>query len=176
MSVQISSKEAFAYAELLEILNHMEKAQVEKLPKKLITVFETCASKEYTNHLDLNIPLENQISEETAALLAMLLLNYWYESEEQKQELINLYTENERKYQESLREKYNPENIFTNNNISEEQTKVNLSFSENSVQKTQEPSNSYLPIDYNSLSWHKKLFTKIKSFIYKLFQKKSSSL
>ena len=42
----------------------------------------------------------------------MLNLNYWCESEKEKQELIFLYAENDRKREEELREKYNPDNLF----------------------------------------------------------------
>ena len=47
----------------------------------------------------------------------MLNLNYWCETEEEKQELIKHYTENERKYQEELRKKYNTDNIFQKKKI-----------------------------------------------------------
>ena len=57
--------------------------------------------------MDANVPLEEQeISEKTTAILAMLMLNYWCESPEQKQELTDMFNENERKYQEELQRKY----------------------------------------------------------------------
>ena len=52
----------------------------------------------------------------TLPLLAMLLINYWCNTKEEKEELINKYFENEQKYQEQLREKYNPDFLFNKNN------------------------------------------------------------
>ena len=45
-------------------------------------------------------------------------MNYWCNSQEEKQELKDLFKENEIKYQAELREKYNPDNIFKNRNHS----------------------------------------------------------
>ena len=42
----------------------------------------------------------------------MLKLNYWCTNEKEKEGLLNLLNENEKKYQEELRKKYNPNNLF----------------------------------------------------------------
>ena len=116
MAVTIKPEQAFAYAEILEILDYMEEEYVNKIPQKLINVIKENASDTYERHLDANVPLEEQeISEKTTAILAMLMLNYWCESPEQKQELTDMFNENERKYQEELQRKYDPNNIFNNN-------------------------------------------------------------
>lgn len=52
--------------------------------------------------------------EETLALIAMLNLQYWCKDENEKERLKSVYAENERKYQDELREKYNPDNLFKN--------------------------------------------------------------
>ena len=52
----------------------------------------------------------------TLAILAMLNLNYWCENQEEKQELLRAYSDNDKKREEELREKYNPDNIFKNKN------------------------------------------------------------
>ena len=52
--------------------------------------------------------------EETLALIAMLNLQYWCKDENEKERLKSIYAENERKYQNELREKYNPDNLFKN--------------------------------------------------------------
>ena len=44
------------------------------------------------------------------------MIQYWYKDESKKQKLLEVLDENERKYQEELREKYNPDNIFKNKN------------------------------------------------------------
>ena len=93
----------------------------EKIPKKLIDFFETNSAKDYKFNIDLAIPLKEQkLKTKTLSLLAMLNLNYWCNSEEEKQELLKHYSENEKKYQEELREKYNVNNIFKNSNQEDE--------------------------------------------------------
>ena len=44
----------------------------------------------------------------------MLNLQYWCKDENEKERLKSIYAENERKYQNELREKYNPDNLFKN--------------------------------------------------------------
>lgn len=125
MAVQVKPDQAYAYAELLEILSYMESEYTSKIPKKLMQVLQRNALTTYENHIDATKPLEEQkISQKTAALIGMLTLQYWCESEEQKQELINVFKENERVYQENLRKKYNPDNIFNNNNVQAEENMV----------------------------------------------------
>lgn len=191
MSVVIKPDQAYAYAEILEILDYMEEEYVSKVPNKLINVIKENASDTYERHLDANVPLEEQeISEKTTALLAMLMLNYWCESPEQKQELADIFNENERKYQEELKEKYNPDNIFNNDAKvtaapAIEQKEVKEEIKENvAAASVEEPKVSTikvenveigdpnnLPMDYSSYPWYKKIATKIRNFIYKLFKK-----
>ena len=209
MAVTIKPEQAFAYAEILEILDYMEEEYVNKIPQKLIKVIKENASDTYERHLDANVPLEEQeISEKTTAILAMLMLNYWCESPEQKQELTDMFNENERKYQEELQRKYDPNNIFNNNpkpveepkavvepvkeTVKEETTTsssetVDFESSDESLSSSSEGekresvstlvvenveiSSENLPMDYSSYPWYKKIATKIRNFIYKLFKK-----
>ena len=121
----MKSEEKIAYKQLITILNNMEPEYKEKIPKKLMKLFEENSAEDYEFHLDLTRPLQEQeLNSKTLALLAMLNLNYWCETEEEKQELIKHYTENERKYQEELRKKYNTDNIFQKNNRENKQEKT----------------------------------------------------
>lgn len=166
MSNNISTKDAFAFAELLEILSYMEEDDVNKLPQKLMDIFKENADKEYQNHINIDIPLEEQnISEDTTALLGMLAVNYWCSTEEEKQMLLEAYEENEKAYQDSLREKYNPEAIF--DNVKEASTTETADFESKETSNIQ----SNLPIDYQSFPWYKKVFTNIRNFVYKLLHK-----
>jgi hypothetical protein len=209
MAVVVKPEQAYAYAEILEILDYMEEEYVNKIPQKLIKVIKENASDTYERHLDANVPLEEQeISEKTTAILAMLMLNYWCESPEQKQELTDMFNENERKYQEELQRKYDPNNIFNNNpkpveepkavvepvkeTVKEEATTrssetVDFESSDESLSSSSEGekresvstlvvenveiSSENLPMDYSSYPWYKKIATKIRNFIYKLFKK-----
>lgn len=115
--IQMRNEQRESYTEVLTILNHMEMEYQEKIPKKLIDFFERNSAKDYKFDIDLAIPLkEQELKTKTLSLLAMLNLNYWCNSDEEKQELIKHYSENEKKYQEELREKYNPDNLFKKRN------------------------------------------------------------
>lgn len=102
-----------AMAELLHYLKGIKQSDVNKVPNKLIEFFKENASKDYNCDFDYTKPLkEIKLQEETKGLIAMLCLKYWCETEEQRQQFIAKLNENERKYQEELSEKYNPDNIF----------------------------------------------------------------
>ncbi len=106
-----------AYAEVDKILSFMEVKYVEKVPKKMREMFKNEKLQDYEPNIDKNIPLaEQQLERKTLAILAMLNLNYWCENQEEKQELLRAYSDNDKKREEELREKYNPDNIFKNKN------------------------------------------------------------
>ncbi len=102
-----------AYAEVDEILANMESIYVEKIPKKIRELFSNNRLEGYTPNINSKIPLDEQnLQKKTYSILAMLNLNYWCENENEKKELIAIYAENDRKKEEELREKYNPDNLF----------------------------------------------------------------
>ena len=92
---------------------------------------------------------EQKLQKKTIDILAMLTLNYWCNSEEEKAELMSMYSDNELKYQEELREKYNPDNLFKN------KTRIQENIQENVEEK------QLVVID--DKPWYKKIFEKIKN-------------
>ena len=116
---------AKAYAEVDTILSFMEIQFIEKVPKKLRETIKNEKSKEYHPKIDKSIPLDEQnLERKTYAILAMLDLQYWCNTEEEKQELLSMYANNDKKYQEELRQKYNPDNIFPNRTTEKESTSL----------------------------------------------------
>lgn len=114
-----------AYAEVDTILSFMEIQFIEKVPKKLRETIKNEKSKEYHPKIDKSIPLDEQnLERKTYAILAMLDLQYWCNTEEEKQELLSMYANNDKKYQEELRQKYNPDNIFPNRTTEKESTSL----------------------------------------------------
>ncbi len=106
-----------AYAEVDKILSFMAVRYVEKVPKKMREMFKNEKLQDYEPNINKNIPLEEQqLERKTLAILAMLNLNYWCENQKEKQELLRAYSDNDKKIEEELREKYNPDNIFKNKN------------------------------------------------------------
>ena len=173
MAVEIKQDQAYAYAELLEILSYTDIALVNKIPNKLMNIFKSYALPNYEKHINVQIPLEEQdISKKTASLIALLSLNYWCESEEEKSEIKNILSENEKIKEQKLREKYNPDNIFNNTTSTTTQTQTVV---ETPVQTTtQSESSTNLPMDYNKLPWYKKAFTSFRNFLLKIFKKQNN--
>lgn len=102
-----------AYAEVDMILSFMDNKYIEKIPKKMRDFFKNEKLQNYEPNINPQLPLEDQeLQKKTYAILAMLNINYWCNNEEEKKELIQLYAENDKKKEEELREKYNPDNIF----------------------------------------------------------------
>lgn len=104
-----------AYAEIDAVLSLMDNKYLDEIPSKLIELFSKEKSKDYIKEIVADKPLKEQnLKEETLSILAVLNYNYWCKDKVHKEELLELYSENERKYQDELREKYNPDNIFKN--------------------------------------------------------------
>lgn len=150
----MNDNEGLAYSEVDEILNNLEDEYVEKIPMKIRQFFKETKNKEYKPIIRTDVPLEEQnLKRETIILLAILNLNYWCESEEEKQELLNSFSKNEElKEQErkELEERYNPDNLFKKR--------------KNEIHKIIEDSNKQL-VEYKEKNFIQKLFDKIIKFL-----------
>lgn len=172
MAVELTHEDTYAFAEVLELLSFMDEESVSKIPKKLIALFETHASKSYQKHLSPDLPLEEQnISEKTISYLGVLCLNYWCESEEEKQDMLNQVRQNDIRKEEELREKYSYEKMFNNQKTSEEHSSNNIV---SEIKQSNYSEN--LPIDYNNLPWYKKILSKVRSFFKNILKTKNPTL
>lgn len=116
----INIKNANAMSEVLHYLKGIRKVDIDKLPKKLLNFLEENASKDYICDFDYSKPLrELKLLDDTKGILGLICLNYWCETEEEKNNFKNILNENEIQYQKELREKYNVDNIFKNSPDSE---------------------------------------------------------
>lgn len=105
-----------AYTEVLCILKYMDPEKVERIPKKLMSFFKNNVCENYNFELKEGVSLKNQkLSSRTITLLAMLNFNYWCDTEEEKEKLMKIYYENEKKYQQLIEQKYSVENMFDKN-------------------------------------------------------------
>ena len=105
-----------AYAELLYYLKGINPNDIIKIPRDLINHFENFKNPEYVCNFDYTKPLnELNLLEETKGLIGMICLNYWCDTLEKKQQLLNTMNANELKYQEILKKLYDPDNIFKKN-------------------------------------------------------------
>ena len=143
---------SLAYSEVYAILNMIEDEYKERVPKNVMDFFEEERDKEYNPIIDVNIPLEKQnLKRKTLVLLAILNLNYWCDSEEEKQEILDSFAKNEelkRIKEKELTENYNINNLFKK--IENNETEVSL-------------------IEYKKQNFIQKIILKIKS----LFRRKN---
>lgn len=102
-----------AMAETLHYLKGISQDDVDKIPKKLMQFLKENASQDYKCEFDYTKPLnELNLTDEAKGLIAMICLNYWCETDEQKIKFRNHLNANEQVYQEELRKKYNVDDIF----------------------------------------------------------------
>lgn len=145
---------SLAYSEVCTILNMLEDEYKERVPKNVMDFFEEERDKEYNPIIDVNIPLEKQnLKRKTLVLLAILNLNYWCDSEEEKQEILDSFAKNEelkRLKEKELTENYNINNLFNKIENTENKTEVSL-------------------IEYKKQNFIQKIISKIKS----LFRRKN---
>lgn len=101
-----------AVGEVLIILENTEESLINKIPKQLLEFWREIASKDINLEIDTSKSLsELNLKPKTKALIAMIYRNYWCTPEERK-EYDKILRENEEKFQEEARQKYNPEDIF----------------------------------------------------------------
>ena len=103
-----------AAVEVLDILKHTREEDVKKIPKKFIEFLEENKSQTYIANLDYTKTIsEMKLKSKTQALLGLIYLKYWA-NEEERVAFEKRVKENEIKYQEKLRQKYNIDNLFNN--------------------------------------------------------------
>lgn len=101
------------YSEVYQVLNFLGNEYIDKLPKSLVNMLEKKRDINYEPKYTEDIPLNKQnIKKETISIIALLHLNYWCENENEKFELKQIFKNNEDMYENELRKKYNPDNIF----------------------------------------------------------------
>ena len=71
--------------------------------------------------------IDQNLKRETIVLLAILNLNYWCETPEEKQEILDELSQNEKEKQDLL-EEYNPDNLFKKkpNDVVENEDTINI--------------------------------------------------
>lgn len=136
--------------EVEEVLAHTKRELVEKIPNNVRKFFIENSKDvtEYKAKYNPDISLEEQdLLEETKGILTLFYRDYWC-TEEEKLALEKILNENEQKYQEELREKYNPDIFEKDEN-----------FKEKIITEV-----SNVPAFVIELKWYEKLFQKIKIF------------
>lgn len=143
-----------AYTEVLEIINHFSKEDLNKIPQEKIEFYNENKDKDYNFKIDVNIDLaEQNISREANAILVSLFRDY-FATEKQKVILDNLLKQNQEKAEQEKREKYNPDDIFKPNK------RVNSN-------EPTETTDELLPIKVEEEKWYKKILEFFRSIFKK---------
>ena len=108
----VSVEYSEAIVEVLEILQYSDNNIISKIPKQLIEFWQRNKSTTYKPNLNHNKPInEMNLKSKTKSIITMIYLNYLCDDAEKKK--INLILkDNEKKYQEELKEKYHADNLF----------------------------------------------------------------
>lgn len=147
--MNIKTKEI--YSEVYQVLNLLGDEYINKLPRSLYNMIKEKRDINYIPQYTEDLPLNQQnIQKNTLAIITLLHLNYWCEDDNEKYEIKRILKENENKYQEEIRNKYNPDDIFKQINH-EEQEQIDIAKKQISM------------IEYKE-SFFKKIINKIKNF------------
>ena len=104
-------------SEVLEILKHTKKADVDKISPKFLEFLNKNALADYEPRLDHSKSIkEMRLNDMTIAILSIIASKYWLSSED-KENFENRLKENEEKYKKELQQKYNADNLFKNKNV-----------------------------------------------------------
>jgi len=91
------------YSEVYAILIALGDEYIQKTPPDIFDFVANNRDKNHVIEIDENLPLEEQnLSKETISFIAMLKLDYWCQTDEEKAELLSLLETNEEKIKEVL--------------------------------------------------------------------------
>lgn len=143
-----------AFSEVEQILNLMPTNLSNKIPARFKNIISSEKSKTYTPRI--SEPFEEcELKEETTIVLAVIYRDFLC-SKEEREELLERDRNKLLEFEEELRKKYNPDNLFKNKNNSSENIQDNIS-TETAM------------VEYKEKNFLQKLFDKIKN----LFKRKS---
>lgn len=136
-----------AFSEVEQILNLMPTNLSNKIPTKFKNIISLEKSKTYIPKI--SEPFEEcELKEETNVILAVIYRDFLC-SKEERAELLERDRNKLLEFEQELREKYNPDNIFKNKNNSSESIQDNIS-TETAI------------VEYREKNFIQKIFEKIK--------------
>ena len=148
----VSVEYSKAIAEVLDILEHTKKEDVDKISPSFMKFLKENTSKEYIPKLDHNKRIKDmQIQERTIGILSIINSKFWCNDKE-KVKFNEKLNKNEENYQNELREKYNSDNLFKN------REEIGKCIQYNKSKETD-------MIEYREKSFIQKLFDRIKHLL-----------
>ncbi len=146
----MEDKYSRALKEVYVILENSEEKIKRKIPENFKLFVSKNMDKEYIPNISFNNEAwEDTIMEETQQILAVIYRDYLVTKEE-REELLKEESEEEKRIEQELREKYNPDNIFKKNKEKDKSNDTNTSM-----------------IKIEEIKWYKKIISKILSIFKK---------
>lgn len=92
------------YSEVYAVLAALGDECIKKTPKYVLDYIAENRDCDYVVKIDKNLPLEEQnLSRDAIAVIAVLKLDYWCETDEERKELISILEANDQKEDELLK-------------------------------------------------------------------------
>lgn len=133
-------KNMIAYSEIWAILNLLEDSYSSRVPQHVKAFFEEERLKDYVPQIDIDTPLtEQNLQRETIVLLALLNVNYWCDSEEERQAYLMEMAKNDNKDYDPDDKSWDWSNLFDfslegdNNMKTDKELKIKIATGEISV-------------------------------------------
>ncbi len=116
-----------AITEVMDILRHMKQQDVDKISPSFMQYLKDNVSTTYVPNLDHTCAIDKmQLRKQTRIILAIIYRKFWC-GQENKKNFDRILNENERDYQEEMRKKYNPDDVFKNKKMQDSKgTQSNL--------------------------------------------------
>ena len=109
------------YSEVYSVLNLLDENDLKRIPEDILFFIKANMSED-VDYMDKNQSLDEIKITRDAEDMLMLLTYHYLCDDTEKVEVNKIMEENEKKHQEELKEKYNPDNVFNNVKSSEEQS------------------------------------------------------
>ena len=151
--IQMMNSLNIALAEVSQILNLLGNEYINKIPYKFLKFME----ENKAEHISISITEDNyenvELTRNAIIIISMLNLNYWVTDPEEKEKLLRIYQENDRKFLNKV-PNYKNSDWLSNNR------------EEKSFEKPKNETKYLINIEQQSV------FTKVINFIKSLFMKK----
>ena len=152
MSIKVNYELGIACTEVIEIIKIMGESYKNKLPINILDALEKGKLEDYKTNINPENKIdEQQLSRKAIAILSMLNVVYWIDDKKEKNRLISIYIENDKK------------------KISEQSNIMLNKFREDKNLNNQEQENKME--EQNKLPIKTTVWTKIKTFFVKLLKK-----
>ena len=113
-----------AFKEVLVILNHIPKSDYKKIPDEIIQTLKNNADYSYEYTLDIEKSInEQKISNLAKAIIENFYRDYWA-TDAERQKMLQEEKNVRVKIEEEKRKQYNPDNIFKNKKVRNDEIKL----------------------------------------------------